>query len=554
MGRKVHARLKKVGMQLHDAQDEVARLEKELRSTHDQMHNTETSDNMLTMELQKLGQQLQDAQAEVARLEKECEQLRTQYALLEADHSDLTLRAEEAVAQQAALSAEHQRVLGEAQRLQELPPPQQESLRPKQLEAEIARLQAERDELAKQAKTQAEYHQTRQEDLRADADRLRDENFARADEWKVLVAELADLRASRTAMESKCDGLTAQVKTLDEEGQKQQRLADNFRKESEMLKGDIQRLQKSVLDAATEQQAAAEQAEQLRADAAELEAARRASQRESAELRRQAEQWATERGQLEAEAVRLQAAREALEDDNRTLMQRVEAMAPKPESEEAYQAAMHEAEQWVLYHAGMPLEGPSLPYLKGVIISFPEFFSHMIPIALASAPKQLRSAAAAVESGELARATLQCFRLCDAHRRGMLGWEDEEVSDLVDAVFQRKGLQSPPQDAQRRMFAKFAEDLAGNLCAQDCLCMVDALFRALLLCPAAVSVSTSDVVPEGPCLAPKSPTLQDSVEARQLRESVAQARLQRRLEEAERSAEAAVSAAKGAAVIGPPVY
>eukprot|EP00439_Symbiodinium_sp_Y106_P052637 s2424_g7.t1 len=213
---------------------------------------------------------------------------------------------------------------------------------------------------------------------------------------------------------------------------------------------------------------------------------------------------------------------------------------------------MHEAEQWVLYHAGMPLEGSSLPYLKGVIISFPEFFSHMIPIALASPPKKLRSAAAAVESGELARASLQSFRLCDAHRHGMLGWEDEEVSDLIEAVFQRKGLQAPPQDAQRRMFAKFDEDRSGRLCAQDCLCLVDALFRALLLCPAAVSVSSSDVVPEGPCLSKgQGPSLEDTLEAQQLRESAAQARLQRRLEEAERAAEVAVSAARGAAMAGP---
>lgn len=309
---------------------------------------------------------------------------------------------------------------------------------------------------------------------------------------------------------------------------------------------------KTVLDAAAEQQGAAEQAERMRTETADLEAARRAAQRELAELRRQAERWAAERGELEADSARVQAAKEALEDDNRTLMQRIEAMAPKPESEEAYQAAMHEAEQWVLYHAGMPLEGSSLPYLKGVIISFPEFFSHMIPIALASPPKQLRSAAGAVESGELARASLQSFRLCDAHRHGMLGWEDEEVSDLIEAVFQRKGLQAPPQDAQRRMFAKFDEDHSGRLCAQDCLCLVDALFRALLLCPAAVSVSSSDVVPEGPCLAKgHGPSLEDTLEAQQLRESVAQARLHRRLEEAERAAEVAVSAAKGAAMAGP---
>lgn len=78
------------------------------------------------------------------------------------------------------------------------------------------------------------------------------------------------------------------------------------------------------------------------------------------------------------------------------------------------------AEQWVLYHAGMPLAGPSMPYLCGVTVSFQDFQAAVVPLVFASSPQQLRSAAAAVESGALARASLQCLRLCDTQGRGEL--------------------------------------------------------------------------------------------------------------------------------------
>eukprot|EP00434_Breviolum_minutum_P028189 symbB.v1.2.024938.t2/scaffold2396.1/size80221/4 len=52
-----------------------------------------------------------------------------------------------------------------------------------------------------------------------------------------------------------------------------------------------------------------------------------------------------------------------------------------------------------------------------------------------------------------------------------------EVSDLVDAVFQHRGLRAPSQELQRLMFARFDQEYTGQLSAQDCLCLVDALFR-----------------------------------------------------------------------------
>ena len=79
----------------------------------------------------------------------------------------------------------------------------------------------------------------------------------------------------------------------------------------------------------------------------------------------------------------------------------------------------------MLYHAGMPLQGPSMPYLCGVTVAFGDFAAAAVPMAFAASPQQLREAAAAVESGELARRSLQCLRLVDTQRKGEL--EPEEV-------------------------------------------------------------------------------------------------------------------------------
>lgn len=240
----------------------------------------------------------------------------------------------------------------------------------------------------------------------------------------------------------------------------------------------------------------------------------------------------------------------ALMKENEELLARVQALAPKASSEEAYMARISEAEQWVLYHAGMPLEGNSMPYLSGVVISFQDFFTPLAPLVLASSPAQLRSAAAAIQSGELARVSLQCFRLCDSERRGSLSWEAEEVSDLVDAVFQRRGLPAPTKDLQRLIFMQFDKEFSGRLSAQDCLCLVDALFRALLISPAALSARVAEA-PEGPIVTGRGPRRSTGQEeARQLAESIAQARLQSRLHEAERAAERAVATVGPAGPVG----
>eukprot|EP00913_Durusdinium_trenchii_P014390 g13497.t1 len=126
---------------------------------------------------------------------------------------------------------------------------QQEQETHQALEAELLKVQAERDILAKQVKDQELYTAARQEDLKADAERLRDENLARADEWKAIVSELADLRSSRAALDTKCAELIDKAADASEECQKQRGLAESFRSESETLKGELQQLQKAAGDA-----------------------------------------------------------------------------------------------------------------------------------------------------------------------------------------------------------------------------------------------------------------------------------------------------------------
>ncbi|CAK9077965.1 unnamed protein product [Durusdinium trenchii] len=534
--------LKELQQSLDEAEAAQQRLSQQWSSAKKQLQHAKAEGDMLTSELQKLGQQLQDSQAQTEALQRECDELRARYNNLEADHSDLNLRAEEALAGHEALTAEHQRVIEQAKQLQSRQGLEDEGLRKthQALEAELLKVQAERDILAKQVKDQELYTAARQEDLKADAERLRDENLARADEWKAIVSELADLRSSRAALDTKCAELIDKAADASEECQKQRGLAESFRSESETLKGELQQLQKAVLDAASQQQITAEEAERLRNEAAELEATRRALQREVDEYRRQMETSSVERGASEAELARLEACAEALAEENHQLRSRIDTLAPK-DAEEAYAAAIISAEQWVLYHAGMPLEGTSMPYLSGVTISFAEFYAPLLSLVFASPPQQLRSAAAAVENGELARASLQCFRLCDAQRVGRLTWE--EVQDLSDAVFQRKGLPTPSQDVQYLMFTKFDKECASRLHAQDCLCWVDALFRAMLMSPAAVAARVSEA-PEGPIVSgPRSGAAPAPSEARLLQESVAQGRLQKRLDEAQSAAERAVAAA-----------
>ena len=537
--------LKDLRQKLLGVEEAKELIDEKAATLRQQLQCSQAEGDMLSSELQKVGQQLQDAEAKAVTLQEEYDRLRISHDALEADHTDLTLRAEEALAGHEKVMAEHQRVVDQAKHLERRQGTEEEGLKYSHqlLSAEVMQVKAERDMLQKQVKQQEQYTESRQADLKADAERLRDETLARADEWKVMVAELSELRASRSALEAKCSSLLDKAGDAEEECQKQKGIAESARTELQTSQRELQHLQKTVADAASKQQTVAEEAERLRTEASGLEAARRALQREVEEYRRQGETWQMEQGILEADASRLFAANEALVTENAKLRSRVQALAPKSSGEEAYLANISAAEQWVLYHAGMPLESGSMPYLSGVTISFGEFFTPLAPLVLASSPTDLRSATTAIQSGELARTSLQCFRLCDSQRHGYLTWENEEVSDLVDAVFQRRGLRAPSQELQRLMFARFDQEYTGNLSAQDCLCLVDALFRALLMSPAALSARVAEA-PEGPIVVGKGGRpLKTQSEARQLQESIAQSRLQMRLEEAERAAERAVEVA-----------
>eukprot|EP00434_Breviolum_minutum_P028193 symbB.v1.2.024939.t4/scaffold2396.1/size80221/5 len=138
--------------------------------------------------------------------------MRISHDALEADHTDLTLRAEEALAGHEKVMAEHQRVVDQAKHLERRQGTEEEGLKYSHqlLSAEV--MQAERDMLQKQVKQQEQYTESRQADLKADAERLRDETLARADEWKVMVAELSELRASLGAQVPK--RLGSQVQQL----------------------------------------------------------------------------------------------------------------------------------------------------------------------------------------------------------------------------------------------------------------------------------------------------------------------------------------------------
>lgn len=84
-----------------------------------------------------------------------------------------------------------------------------------------------------------------------------------------------------------------------------------------------------------------------------------------------------------------------------------------------------------------------------------------------------------IESGSLLRDALEIYRTCDRDGNGVLDWSNGEVRDFISAVFQRHGLYPPTMDQCFDLFNMFDLDRNRRLDVQECLCLVDAVYRAI---------------------------------------------------------------------------
>ena len=88
---------------------------------------------------------------------------------------------------------------------------------------------------------------------------------------------------------------------------------------------------------------------------------------------------------------------------------------------------------------------------------------------------------AMVENGSIMRDAIEIFKTCDKDCIGVRTWQNGQIRDFVHAVFQEHDLVPPTMEPQHcyELFKMFDYDNKQHLDIQQCLCLVDALFRAV---------------------------------------------------------------------------
>jgi len=122
--------------------------------------------------------------------------------------------------------------------------------------------------------------------------------------------------------------------------------------------------------------------------------------------------------------------------------------------------------------------GTGAMYMDKVAVNFGEFDALVRPTAEANASQRQRMMRV-IESGDLTARSMQEFKRHDTTRSGALLWNTGEVREFIASVFKIYNL-SPPSEAQMyQMYLKFDVDDNAKMDQQECLCLADALFRAV---------------------------------------------------------------------------
>lgn len=137
------------------------------------------------------------------------------------------------------------------------------------------------------------------------------------------------------------------------------------------------------------------------------------------------------------------------------------------------------AEQWAATYSGPPVsKTPYMAYPGGANVNFAEFAPSFSHVAAANAPHVPRIVPS-IENGDVVRQTLRLYIACDHDLSGRLSWQNGEVQDFLTHVFDQYGLSSPSEQQMYELYRKFDSDRNTVLYARECLCLVDALFRAI---------------------------------------------------------------------------
>lgn len=138
------------------------------------------------------------------------------------------------------------------------------------------------------------------------------------------------------------------------------------------------------------------------------------------------------------------------------------------------QAPMALAERYVASCPRPSAMTPQISYPTGCNVNVQELSTS---VGL-SCGVQRRHLAQQIESGDILRNTLEIYRACDRSASGNLQWANGEIQEFISLVFRQHGLPPPSPTDMYQLFLRFDEDRNSVLDARECVCMVDALFRA----------------------------------------------------------------------------
>eukprot|EP00927_Polykrikos_kofoidii_P018314 TRINITY_DN18474_c0_g2_i1.p1 TRINITY_DN18474_c0_g2~~TRINITY_DN18474_c0_g2_i1.p1 ORF type:complete len:1068 (+),score=137.42 TRINITY_DN18474_c0_g2_i1:92-3295(+) len=137
------------------------------------------------------------------------------------------------------------------------------------------------------------------------------------------------------------------------------------------------------------------------------------------------------------------------------------------------------AEHWATTYPALPVtRTPAITYPNGSVVDIHECAHELKAVAAANAQHRARMIPA-IESGDLVRRTVGTYTACDRDLNGFLSWNDGEIRDFIAAVFQQHGLTTPSLQQMFQLYQKFDADRNTVLDARECLCLVDALLRAV---------------------------------------------------------------------------
>merc|ERR1712039_42673 len=93
--------------------------------------------------------------------------------------------------------------------------------------------------------------------------------------------------------------------------------------------------------------------------------------------------------------------------------------------------------------------------------------------------QQLAHIAELLESGSITDETFKTFMAFDTEGVGYITSHDGKIQSLVETIFQAHGLSVPNSHQIGLIYSEFESHDHGRLDARECICLIDALLRAI---------------------------------------------------------------------------